>query len=168
MAASNSPLGETTPWAMTLAHYFSFINSAGNPVIYCITDTSYRRFVRTLFMECRVEQPRRASSRSSAAHMRMMSFQKASQYYTASSPNTAQVGSRYYTAQMEDSVMESPLARDKGRPADLGTTQEQGNELGSSSEDEMFGPEDPVRWVAGGDGDEDSIIKFLRKVKSAK
>jgi hypothetical protein len=39
------------PWAVAFSHYFPFINSVGNPIIYTFTNRRYGQFVKGLFRE---------------------------------------------------------------------------------------------------------------------
>ena len=42
------------PWAVAFSHYFPFINSIGNPIIYTLTNKTYGDFVRNLFTKFKV------------------------------------------------------------------------------------------------------------------
>ena len=40
---------EQVPWAVAFSHFFPFINSVGNPIIYTFTNRRYGQFVKDLF-----------------------------------------------------------------------------------------------------------------------
>ena len=56
---------EQVPWAVAFSHYFPFINSVGNPIIYTFTNRRYGQFVRDLFSKIKITiRPDSESTRS--------------------------------------------------------------------------------------------------------